>query len=163
MMNLYELTSELKTAFENLTVDENTGEVYGFESIDTLDIAFEQKAEAYALTIKNLLAFSDAIKMEIDALKSRADAAKKKVEQLKTHLAESMQAVGKDKISTPKVALSFRKSTSVLITDETLIRDDLFNVKMTKTPNKTAISKLLKAGESVPGAEIIESQNIQIK
>ena len=96
-------------------------------------------------------------------MKSRADAVKKKAEQLKTHLAESMQAVGKDKISTPKVALSFRKSTSVLITDETLIRDDLFNVKMTKTPNKTAISKLLKAGEFVPGAEIIESQNIQIK
>lgn len=162
-MNLYELTSELKTAFENLTVDENTGEIYGFESVDALDIAFEQKAEAYALTIKNLLSFSDAVKSEIDVLKSRADAAKKKAEQLKIHLAESMQAVGKNKISTPKVVLGFRKSTSVLITDETLIRDDLFNVKITKTPNKTAISKLLKSGESVPGAEIIESQNIQIK
>ena len=41
-----------------LRVDEETGEVVGFEAVDTLDAAFEDKAEAYAVAIKSLLAVS---------------------------------------------------------------------------------------------------------
>ena len=49
-MNLYELTQEFATAMQAITVDPETGEVSGFEAVDGLDAAFEDKAEAYAVT-----------------------------------------------------------------------------------------------------------------
>ncbi len=162
-MNLYELTTELQNAMDSLVIDEDTGEVGGFEAVDALDVAFEDKAEAYALTIKNLLAFAGEAKAEADNLKSRADAAKNRAEKLKQHLALSMNAVGKNKIETARAALSFRKSVSVKITDETTLHDDLWKVTMKREPDKTKIGKLLKSGNAVPGAELETKMNLQVK
>lgn len=162
-MNLYELTNELQCAIDALQTDPETGEVSGWESVDALDIAFEDKAEAYALTIKNLLAFADSAKSEADNMNARAKAAKAKADKLKEHLSQSMSAVGKTKIETARAALSFRKSVSVKITDDESIPDELFKVTVKKEPNKTEIGKLLKSGESVPGAELETKMNLQIK
>lgn len=162
-MNLYNLTAELQHAVDNIQIDEETGEVKGFEALDALDAEFEVKAEAYALTIKNLLAFAGDVKTESDNLRARGDAAKKRAEAMKNHLAQSMNAVGKDKITTSRAALSFRKSTSVSVLDDIKIPDNLCKIETTRKPDKTAIGKLLKAGESVPGAELVESMNLQVK
>lgn len=162
-MNLYELTQEFATAMQAITVDPETGEVSGFEAVDGLDAAFEDKAEAYAVTIKNLDAEVKALKNERDNLKAREDATKKRMEYMKQHLADSMLAVGKDKISTSKASLSFRRSMQVNITSDVMVPDDLCKVIIDRKPDKTAIGKLLKAGETVPGAELVENMNLQVK
>lgn len=161
--NLYELTTQFQQAMDALHVDEETGEVIGFEAVDTLDAAFEDKAEAYAVVIKTLLAQAQAIRFEREILKEREDAAKRKAESMKNHLALSMAAVGKDKIETAKAALSFRKSTSVNILSDVEIPDDLCKVTIDRKPDKTAIKKALQAGEVVPGAELVENRNLQVK
>src|SRR5699024_5561969 len=146
-MNLFELTTELQNAMENIRIDPETGEATGFEAVDALDIAFDDKAEGYALAIKNLLAFADSAKTEADNMNASAKAAKAKADKLKEHLSQSMAAVGKTKIETARAALSFRKSVSVKITDDESIPDELFKVTVKKEPNKTEIGKLLKSGE----------------
>lgn len=162
-MSLYNLTSEFQAAMDSIHVDEETGEVVGFETVDCLDAAFEDKAEAYAVVIKNLNAQAQAIKEERDRLKEREDAAKRKAESLKEHLAKSMLIVGKNKIETARAALSFRKSTQVNITNDVQVPDDLCKVVIDRKPDKTAIGKLLKSGEIVPGAELVEKMNLQVK
>lgn len=162
-MNLFELTAELQNAMENIVIDPETGEATGFEAVDALDIAFDDKAEGYALAIKNLLAFADSAKAEADNMNARAKAAKARADKLKEHLSQSMASVGKIKIETARAALSFRKSVSVKITDDESIPDELFKVTVKKEPNKTEIGKLLKSGESVPGAELETKMNLQIK
>ena len=162
-MNLYELTREFESAMANIVIDEETGEVSGFEAVDGLDAAFEDKAEAYAVTIKNLDAEVKALKNERDNLKAREDANRKRMEYMKQHLADSMLAVGKDKISTSKAVLSFRKSMQVNITSDVMVPDDLCKVVIDRKPDKVAIGKLLKSGEAVPGAELVENMNLQVK
>lgn len=162
-MNLYELTSQFQAAMDALEINEETGEVSGFEVVDSLDVAFEDKAEAYALTIKNLLAFAGEAKTEADKLKSRADQAKRQADSMKLHLAQSMSAVGKTKIETPRAALSFRRSTQVKILDDTELPEDVCKVVTERKPDKTVIKKLLQDGMPVPGAELVVLQNLQIK
>ena len=162
-MNLYELTREFESAMANIVIAEETGEVSGFEAVDGLDAAFEDKAEAYAVTIKNLDAEVKALKNERDNLKAREDATRKRMEYMKQHLADSMLAVGKDKISTSKAVLSFRKSMQVNITSDVMVPDDLCKVVIDRKPDKVAIGKLLKSGEAVPGAELVENMNLQVK
>lgn len=162
-ISLYELTSEFEAAMQQIVVDAETGEVSGFEAVDSLNVAFEDKAEAYAVMIKNLAAEAAAIKTERDRMKEREDAIKRRMDSMKQHLAESMIAVGKNKISTAKAALSFRKSVQVSITNDVMLPDDLCKVVVDRKPDKTAIGKLLKAGETVPGAELVENMNLQVK
>ncbi len=161
--NLYELTSQFQTAMDALRVDEETGEVIGFEAVDTLDAAFEDKAEAYAVAIKSLLAQAKAIHEECDNLKAREATAKNRAESLKCHLAQSMAAVGKSKIETAKAALSFRKSTQVHILSDVDLPNDVCKIVTERKPDKTAIKKLLQSGISVSGAELVENQNLQVK
>lgn len=162
-MNLYELTEQMQNAIDSLIVDEETGEVTGFEAVDALDAEFEDKAEAYALTIKNLLAFSGSAKEEADKLNTRAKAAKNKADRLKEHLALSMNAVGKTKIETARAALSFRKSTQVQILDSEKLPDELCKIVTERKPDKTEIGKILKSGKPVPGAELETRMNLQVK
>ena len=73
-------------------------------------------------------------------------------------------------MSTQKVAISFRKSESVEIEDEERVityaqkngRDDLLSYKA-PTVNKSAIKAVIKTGKEIPGAVLVEKQNIQIR
>ena len=91
------------------------------------------------------------------------DNAKKKADRLKEWLSDSLQAMDIKKMDTSTNKISFRKSESVSVDDETLIPTDYIKVKETKSVDKTAVKKAIKAGEVIPGAHIEVKQNIQIK
>ena len=161
-MTLYEIDMEILAC-----VDPESGEIIDFEKLEELQMQREEKIEKMALWYKNLLSDADALKAEKTALAEREAAARQKAESIKKWLTEALNG---SKMSTPKVAVSFRRSESVEITDEVTFvgwaqaanRDDLLTYKE-PTPNKTAIKAALKTGENINGASIVEKNNIQIK
>lgn len=159
-MNLYEIKSEIEALFSK--VDEN-GELPDdiAQQLERLAITEHEKIENTGLYIKNLLSDADAIKNEVDKLNERRQAMTNKAERLKNYLTDYMTANSKDKFSTSRIDLRFRKSEQVNIYQDIDLPDDLWRVK--REPDKATIKKLLKAGESVPGAELVERQNLQIK
>lgn len=160
-MTLWQIDEKINKILENdFYVDEETGEVFLPENLDELDVERTEKIENIALYIKNLKSEAEAIKGEIDNLKSRAEIKKKKSERLTDYLEKILNG---EKLETAKVALSYRKSTSVKIENEEIIPDEFMTIKTEKKPNKTAIAKFLKNGETVIGCELIEKQNLQIK
>ena len=160
-MTLWEIDKRINEILENdFYIDEETGEVFLPESLDDLSVERTEKIENIALYIKNLKSEAEAIKSEVESLKSRADIKKKKAERLTDYLDKIL---GGEKLETPKVALSYRKSTSVNIENEEIIPDEFMTIKTEKKPNKVAIAKSLKNGETVIGCELVEKQNLQIK
>ena len=160
-MTLWKIDERINKILENdFYIDEETGEVFLTEDLDKLDVERTEKIENVALYIKNLKYEAEAIKSEIDNLKSRAEIKKKKAEKLTNYLDEILCG---EKLETPKVALSYRKSTAVKIENEELLPDEFMTIKIDKKPNKVAIAKLLKNGETITGCELIEKQNLQIK
>lgn len=160
-MNLYELKEEYLKTLDSIEVDEETGEVLGMDLVDLLDGAFEEKAESVALYIKELLSDAKAIREEEKALADRRAAKERKAEALKDYLANTLLALGKQKLETPKVALGFRKSTVVEISDESLIPAEFIKVK--PSVDKAGVKAALKDGAFIPGAELKDQQNLQIK
>ena len=63
----------------------------------------------------------------------------------------------------PKVVFSFRKSTRVEVVNLDLVPEEYIKTEIKKSANKTAIGKLLKADQAVPGCELIVNHNLQIK
>ena len=155
MANLYEIDQGILEC-----LDLETGEVIDPERLESLQMARDQKIENVACWIKNLLSDAEAIKAEKEALAKRQVAALAKAEQLKEWLAE---ALGGQKFSSAKCAVSFRRSETVEVADIALIPAELLRVKTTVEPNKTAIKALLKEGQEVVGCCLVENQNINIK
>lgn len=157
-MTLYEIDKALMD-FE-FEVDEETGEILNASDLDELQMARQDKIENIGLYIKNLEAEKEAVKHEKDNFADREKRLGKKIESLKGYLGYALQG---QKFSTPKVAVSFRKSESVLVKDEYLVPDKYCEFTMVRKPNKTNLKKALKDGEEIMGVELVEKNNINIK
>lgn len=155
MANLYEIDQAIMSC-----IDMETGEVIDPERLDALQMERDAKMEGVACWVKNLLSDADAIKVEKEALADREAKCRKKADGLKLWLAN---ALGGQKFSTAKCAVSFRRSEQVEITDESIIPQDLMTQTVTFKPDKKAIKDYLKQGHEVSGCRLIENQNIQIK
>lgn len=160
---LYRLTNEFLDALERIELDEETGEILGGLELDEIEAKLEDKAESVACFIKDRRAFAETLKAEERALKERRERVEKKVDWLTDYLSNCLFAAGKDRVETPRALVSFRRSESVYIADESVLPEEYVTVKVERKPDKTLIKKALKSGEAVAGAELISKQNIQIK
>lgn len=156
-MNLYQIDEAIMNC-----VDKETGEIIDVEKLDSLMVDREQKIENIALWIKNLKSDAEALKAEKNAFAERQKAAENKAESLKQYLTQYLAG---ETYKSPKVAVSFRRSEAVQINDIAAIEafDDKYIKYSEPTADKTAIKAAIKAGINVPGAELIQSSNIQIK
>lgn len=153
-MNLYEIDQEIMNC-----VDMETGEIIDPARLDELQMDRDTKIENIACWIKNLYADAEAFKTEKQSFADRQKAAENKAESLKKYLTNYLAG---QKFSTPKVAISFRKTSSVNVTDISQLPEEFLKFA-DPTPDKTAIKNAIKAGTAVTGAEIVEGQSISIK
>lgn len=161
-MNLYQIDQAILSL-----VDQETGEILDYEAFSDLQMAREEKIEGMSLWWKNLTAEAAAIRAEEISLAARRKDLEKKADSLKQYLAEILEGT---KFSTGRVACSFRKSKSVEITDEAEFIRQMqetqhfeFLKYSAPTINRTEITNALKAGQLVPGAQLIEKNNLSIK
>lgn len=162
MATLYEINQNILnciTTEEGMTVNTETGEVIDLEALEQLELERSEKIRNIALWIKNLKADVNALDAEEKAFKARKDAAKKKAEQLSGYLASVLNG---EKVTGTDFAISWRKSTAVNVLDEKNI-PPTFLIPQPPKVDKTGISKALKAGETVSGAELVERQNMTVK
>lgn len=153
-MNLFEIENEIMDCW-----DQETGEILDSDRLDQLEMERDTKIENIALYIKNLTADAEALKAEKQSFAERQKAAENKVESLKKYLATYLAG---QKFSTPRVAISFRKTSSVNVTDISQLPEEFLKFA-DLMPDKTAIKAAIKAGTSVAGAEIVEGKSMSIK
>lgn len=66
------------------------------------------------------------------------------------------------RFSFPNHELSSRKSSAVEIADETALAPEWLTVKTTTQPDKAAIKQALKAGQQIPGAQLLSHRSWRI-
>lgn len=154
MATLYDIDEKILAC-----IDQETGEIIDPEQLDALQIEREAKLENVALWIKDLKAEAEALKAEKQAFADRQKAAEAKAESLKKWLAD---ALGGEKFKTTRVAVSFRKTKSVQVSDIWAL-DESFIKYAEPTADKSAIKKAIEAGQEVNGATLVESLSLSIK
>lgn len=133
----------------------------GLEDIlKTVEGAIEEKLEGYAMVIKNLESDVVGMKAEEKRIAERRKGIENQLERMKNAIAQTLQNSGQDKVKTEKFTFSWRKSSAVHITDETLIPKEYINV--TTTISRQELAKRLK-NEAIPGAELIENKSLSIR
>ena len=166
-MSLYEIDTRIQAIIENMfaTVDENgeISEEIDLSELEALQEARQVKLENIALYIKNLAVEASAIKEEENTLKDRRKRLESKCERLEGILINAMKQDGNKKITSPRFEAVLRDNKKTEIRDASLIPEEFLNVKVEKTPDKTAIKKAIEAGQDVAGAELIINTTISIK
>lgn len=122
----------------------------------------QEAAINIASVIKTFDYNRDIVTVEIDRLTNLKNKITKSKELLKSRLSQSMQQFGIERIDSPTLTISFRRSKAVEIIDELEIPAAYFNQPPPK-PDKTAIKEAIQRGEEVSGAELVERLNLQIK
>lgn len=157
-MKLYEIDEQIEQL-----INPETGEIEDFEAFQNLQMEREQKIENIALWIKNLDAEASAINAEKQKLDERETVLKNKAKRLKNYLLNILDG---DKFTTARVAISYRKSSAINVSNKFLewakVNAKQF-VKAKYDVDKTAIKDALNSGQAVEGAELVYKQNIQIK
>lgn len=154
-MTLYQIDEAMQAC---LHMDPETGEVFfDEESMAALELERDAKVEGVALWIKDLTAEAKAIRDEENALAARRKTCERKAESLRQYLTNALQGA---KFSTPKVAITWRKSQKVEV-DESLLGEDYWAI--TYKPDLAKAKDDLKAGKEVAGARLVDNMNMQLK
>lgn len=165
MATLYEIDKAILAVIENgYQVDMETGEIlFDCDDLEALQAEKDKKLEACACYVKNLQADVEALKFEEMALATRRKQKEKRVEHMKRYIAASMKIDGLTTFETSKCKLSFRKSTALEITNESQIPQSYLNEIITYKPDKASIKNAIKLGAIVPGCQIVQKSNLQLK
>lgn len=162
-MSLFKIKEEYLSILEEL--NETDGEITS-EIADKLQISeleLKDKAINYAFYIKKLESDNKVVGEEVSRLQEIKARNIKKIDSLEKSITAAMIMFGIDKVESPTLKLSLRKSEQVNISDESKLSDNFFTTKITKTVSKTALKDALKSGVDIIGAELVINQNLQIK
>ena len=186
MANLYNLDEQFQEMMELLEnqmyVDTESGECLTEEEfnqqLDNIAMALSDKIENTMVFYKNVLSDVEQFKIEQKKLMERRKVKENLADRLKNRIDHYVkmkytdengvvdtQALNKWKFETPRVKLSYRKSSIVDIQDINLIpREYIKDRKLTEDDvKKSDIKKLLTSGKEVNGATLIENLNMQVK
>lgn len=157
-ISLYELVDGIKK-IEELADDSDSLTAY----LDSVNLQIKDKINNVIKYTRTLELTSDAISNEISRLSDLKKYYDNRGENLKKYLAYNLEKLPDEKIETDFVKLSFRKSESVILVDESKIpneyKKEVINIKI----DKIAIKQAIKDGKEVQGAIIESKKNLQIK
>jgi len=150
-MKLYELSESIRGVLADA---EETGEL-DYERMVELENSFSDKIQSCAFVMREMEAEKEAFDLLIKELSAKKSAISNKAEGLKDYMRYQMESVGQTKVKGSIYTISLGKpSQSVMITGE--VDSDYQVVRVSE--DKTAISKALKAGEAVNGAELVDGK-----
>ena len=157
-MNLYEL-SQNYLAVQDMDLEPETLK----DTLDSIEEAFEDKAENIAKWIRNLEADKKAFEEEEKRFKEKKQAADNRIKSLKLYLEDNMRLTGKTKFKAGFFSFAIQNNRpSVEVFDETLIPKQFLIAQPVKI-DRAGIAELLKAGEEVPGAELKQTKGLRIR
>jgi len=154
-MQLYVIADSLKK-LEDMAEDDKSLVEY----LDSVELQLKDKVNNVIKFQMSCEATAEAIDTEIKRLTDLKYSYLKKADNIKNYISFSLLKNGIEKLETDISKLSFRKSQSLVITDEKLIPEEFIKIKEVKSIDKIAIKEAIKGGRTIDGAIIEEKQNL---
>lgn len=133
------------------------------DTLDSINEAFDDKAENIAKSIKEIEGQADIIKAEKERLAKREQAMRNNAKSMKSYLQEQMDLVGKKKIQGELLTVAIQKNApSVKIESEQYIPKGFYVPQPAKL-DKSQLKNELKNGLEIPGVELIQTESVRIR
>lgn len=161
-MTLFELTTELLTLLE-MAEDPDTDPEVLRDTMEAVTGELEEKAEGYGCVIRQMEHDAAALATEIKRMQARKKSIEDNTGKLKTRLQEAMTATGQMKIKTNLFSFSIGKNPPALaVTNEDTIPEQYWTIPE-PVLDKESLKRDLKAGMTIPGATLTQSESLRIR
>lgn len=164
-LSLYQLSGNYLEALDFLTDPEADlpAEVIN-DTLEALGGELEDKAINVAKFLRNMETAAEAIKAAEADMARRRKTLESRVKWLKDYLKGNMEDCGISKIECPYFKIAIQKNpAAVNIMDESAIPGQFKEQVITWKIDKTAIKDAIKAGGTVPGAELSSGTRLAIR
>lgn len=159
-LSIYELTERFNKVAEML-VDEDCDQSI-IDTLESLDMAIEEKADNYARLIKNQESMSKGISEEIKRLQQRKQTIDNGVVRMKQGLYNSMISIGKTKFKTDLFSFNVQKNPPKLEYESEDLVPKVFK-KVKVEIDKTALKKAILGGLEIDGVSVTRSEGVRIR
>jgi sugar-specific transcriptional regulator TrmB len=164
-MTLYEITSDYMQLMQMMEDPEMDPQTLA-DTMEGIEGELEDKADNYAIVMKNLEADLNGIKAEIDRLSTRKKTIENNIKRMKEALQFSMETTGKNKFKTELFSFGIRKNAPAVVMDEPYIENvpERFLKYSDPTINRSAIKEAIQNGEDLEGlAHLEQSTSLSIR
>lgn len=159
MSTLYDLTNDFQKV---QALIEDGGEGLQ-DTLESIELAIEDKLENIGKVIRNLEAEAKAFKEEEQRLADRRRSIENNIKHLKQYAENSMIVTGDKKIKAGLFTFSIQKNPpSVRIFNETIVPKNYFVTPEPKL-DKKKVQEAIKNGESVAGVELKQTESLRIR
>jgi predicted transcriptional regulator len=150
---LYELTEEARELQD--MIEEYPPETFS-DTIESLQLMIEDKADSYAAVNQNITNEIAALKAEEERLSARRKSLESNQKRLKDAIKNAMEILGQNKIKTEKFTFSVSKNggSQPIEVDAELLPDNY--KKVIVEPDKELIRKAIESGIDIPGVKVLE-------
>ena len=164
-MNLYQITAEYRQQLAQLADLELDAQTVA-DTVEAMQGDVEHKLRAVIAYSLELDVLAVGAKDAAARMADRAKALQSRVEWLRAYALRAMQDTGIGEVATDEFAAKVaKKPASVNVTDPALIPADYLRTPPAPAPapDKTAIAAALKAGQAVPGCELVQGFRLALK
>lgn len=157
---LYELSANIEQVL-NMMEDGTEGLQ---DTLDALDMAFDDKVESIIKLWRHKTAERDAVKAEIYRLSERMNKYDRDAKWLHEYVEREMKRAGKERINTPLFTIAMQSNPpSVNVLDESAVPDEFWREKVDRSIDKKSVLELLKDGQVIPGVEIKQEKSLRVR
>ena len=161
-MNLYELSN----AYKNVSgmVDELEEDVF-LDTIASIEVPLNEKAENIARFIKNIEAEAEIYKKESQKMAEKATSRTNKAKRLKLYLQESLELAGMDKVQGELFTVAIQNNPPKLIVeDESEIPKAYWLEQPPKLDRRLLLQDLkLEEYPDFKGARVVQERSLRIR
>ena len=162
-MTLYELKAEYQELLEMME-DPDIDPAVLKDTMDGLEGEIEDKAEGYAMVMKQLEASEQAIKSEVDRLSARRLSISNHIRLMKLSLQKAMELTGKKKFKTDLFSFGIQKNPpSVVLDVEPDVLPDKYLIPQEPKIDRAKIKEDLKAGIDIGVAHLEQTESLRIR
>lgn len=160
-MKLYELNE----AFQNIQALIEDGEEGLEDTLESINLAIEDKLENIAKVIKNLEAEAKAFREEEKRLADRRRSIENNIKRLKGYAEEALKVTGNRKLKAGLFTFSIQKNPpSIIVEDEKLIPKRFFVEQEPKLDKRKLINELKERNiEEMPGVRLVQGEGLRIR
>lgn len=164
-MTLYELTEAYKQLLA-MAEDEETDGIALKDTFDALNGSIEEKAEGYAIVMKELDAEIEKLKKEEERLHNRRKAIESHKDILMSNLTKAMKVMGKTKFKTEHFSFAIVKNggyAPVVVTKDIMYIPDDLKVISEKIDTRKLYEYIQKTGDTSYGFIGERGESLRIK
>jgi hypothetical protein len=135
------------------------------QQLDGIAGLLTQKADNIAALVQQFEGMAALRKAEADRMRELAAADQRNADRLRDYLLRHMQALGTEKIDTPRFKISVRTNPpAVQVLEEMLVPEQFIRTVTTSSVDKRAVLEHLKATGEIPaGIDITRSTRLDVR